>query len=311
MIKFFGILLLFVLTSCVNVSAPKVDHSFPHTGSSNNAFVAVKDYETLGIIIVKSSEVIDGNGNHTGSKITWEMFMVEAQKLGADDVINIRIDVNQKIDFNLRGIPIRTTFDYTATALAIKYTTALAGEGIRVNNSENIRNYDIIFNRMRPSRESVTRESATREPANKKDNWLSVGATMLGVGLRYERIFNPYWSLGGDVYYQAFGIDVEHEFGIGVTARVYPTGRFFYFGAGLGIHGYQSWSWEWSWDWGDEWSPTYTIGFAVTPELGTKIDFNMTSGFFMDIGAKVPFTFDGHQGINVSIVPYIGFGVAF
>jgi hypothetical protein len=100
-----------------------VDFSFPNIGVMNKADIAVKDYQTVGIIIVKSSETIDSRGSHTGSKITYEMLMLEAQRLNADDVINIRIDVNQVIEtiVDNRGPITKTTYNYTATALAIRY----------------------------------------------------------------------------------------------------------------------------------------------------------------------------------------------
>jgi len=67
--------------------------------------------------------------SHTGSEITYDLLIGEAKKLGADDIINVRID---RTDASLHG-----TFDwlfgytekyaYTANALAIKYTKAVAG----------------------------------------------------------------------------------------------------------------------------------------------------------------------------------------
>jgi uncharacterized protein YbjQ (UPF0145 family) len=66
------------------------------------------------------------------------MLMTEAQKLQADDIINVRIDVtktrtaNQVRSGEAKGAPVRTvittTYDYTATALAIKYTNAVIME---------------------------------------------------------------------------------------------------------------------------------------------------------------------------------------
>ena len=125
-----GLILVFllILVSCASYVPvpPNVDFGYPNIGISNNASIVVKDYEVIGIIFVKSSEVIDGNGNRIGSKITNEMLLLEAQKIGAHDVINVRIDVNQKEEFTSDAVRIRTTYDYTATTLAIKYTTALA-----------------------------------------------------------------------------------------------------------------------------------------------------------------------------------------
>ena len=121
----FAVLLIIgTFTSCVYMP-PTIDYGYPQAGTTNVASIVVKDYVTLGIIIVKSAEIFDGLGNHTGSKITNEMLMLEARKLGADDVINIRTDVNRVVDFSSDGKPIKTTYNYTATALAIKYTTAV------------------------------------------------------------------------------------------------------------------------------------------------------------------------------------------
>jgi len=103
-----------VLASCVSTASI----SAPIYGVSGNAVLAVKDYEPQGIIIVKSEEKVSSVGGMTGSKITYEMLMNEAKKLNADDVINVRIDVKRVSNGN------ETVFVYTATALAIKYTTA-------------------------------------------------------------------------------------------------------------------------------------------------------------------------------------------
>jgi hypothetical protein len=126
---------VFIMVSCATqptISKITINHSYPQSGNTNNsAPIPVKDYETVGIIIVKSSEVIDVTGNHTGSKITYEMLLLEAQKLDADDVINIRIDVNQVDEVvadssSSTGASVtKTTYNYTATALAIKYTTVV------------------------------------------------------------------------------------------------------------------------------------------------------------------------------------------
>jgi hypothetical protein len=141
------ILISFIFVSCTTVAnVPNVNYNYPNNGITNNAVLAVKDYEPIEIIFVKSSEVIDGDGNHTGSKITYEMLMLEAQKLEADDVINIKIDVNQKeeiIKTNDNYYITQTTYNYTASALAIKYTTAIQ-TGNPANSFQDIGNDMII-----------------------------------------------------------------------------------------------------------------------------------------------------------------------
>jgi len=144
--KFLGlvILVVFVFSSCV--TPPVVNHSYPQFGSSGNATLAVKDFAPVGLIFVTSSETIDSLGNHRGSKITYEMLMREAQKLDANDVINIKIDVNQVVEVtNAAGFEVvKTTFNYTASALAIRYTNAIAveGRGARTQDISNAISHD-------------------------------------------------------------------------------------------------------------------------------------------------------------------------
>jgi len=94
-----------------------------------------KDFVTVGMIFVTSSVVLDKNGDIVkGSPITFEMLLKEAEKLGADDIINLRQDIIKTMDTittvsktadYLRGRKASskkaTTVTYKATALAIKY----------------------------------------------------------------------------------------------------------------------------------------------------------------------------------------------
>jgi hypothetical protein len=98
----------------------------------------VKDFESKGIIFVESKVTIDINGEHNGSEITYEMLMKEAQKLDADDIINVRIDeiedhttldkFSYESDIFAGRQYIAKTYIYKATALAIKYTKTLEVE---------------------------------------------------------------------------------------------------------------------------------------------------------------------------------------
>ena len=107
----------------------------------------MRDFRTLGLIFVESTATYDSNGNITnGSKITLDMLMREAHKLGADDIINLKIDEIENISVTeeVRMIPrsitdsstgqtrtehreskvhiINKTVQYKANAIAIKYT---------------------------------------------------------------------------------------------------------------------------------------------------------------------------------------------
>ena len=110
-------------------------------GWSDYATIAIKDYTVVGIVRVGSEEVIRRGflgiaHSHTGSQVTYDLLISEAKKLGADDIINVRID---RTDRSLHGIfdwlvGYTETYTYNANALAIKYTKAVAGsvaEGAR------------------------------------------------------------------------------------------------------------------------------------------------------------------------------------
>jgi uncharacterized protein YbjQ (UPF0145 family) len=104
------------------------------TGWSDYATVAIKDYTVVGIVRVESEEVtrrgfLSIARSHKGSQVTYDVLVSEAKKLGADDIINVRID---RTDKSLHGIfdwlvGYTERYAYTANALAIKYTQAVAG----------------------------------------------------------------------------------------------------------------------------------------------------------------------------------------
>lgn len=103
------------------------------SGESYYADLVVKDYETVGMVFVESTEEIKSGGlfgeNYVkGSKVTYYDLMKKAQELGADDIINVRIDRKQTL--KQEGILIfkkRTvTYNYYGSALAIKYKDAKA-----------------------------------------------------------------------------------------------------------------------------------------------------------------------------------------
>ena len=118
------ILAVYMLTACTTNN-----YSASLAGTSDNATVAVKDYTTLGIITVQSTEIhhagfLGFSKSVTGSKITFADLLQEAVRLEADDIINVRIDMNT--NYTKRSTDWLTgwtrTFTYTGTALAIKYT---------------------------------------------------------------------------------------------------------------------------------------------------------------------------------------------
>jgi len=94
---------------------------------SQASLVPEKNFNGIGLIFVESAAIIDSRGNVIeGSKITHEMLMREAQKLGADDIINLKIDerisalsAEERTKPEYRGA---RRYEFKANALAIKYT---------------------------------------------------------------------------------------------------------------------------------------------------------------------------------------------
>ena len=322
-----SLLFLFVFcASCASFSAPvpTADYSDPHTSSFSDASADFsdasidfsdasadfsdastdfnnapddafygKDYTILGVVFLNSTDAADANGNYTGSNITNETIMLEAQKLGADNVINVENDAN------------------SATAVAIKYTAVLAVEGVVENNSA-VNQNDLAKTAV-PAAPPPEKKSA-----NVRKNWLSVGPTLAGFDFKWERMLHRKWSLGTDAYFQSFGFSngfSSSEFGVEGTVRYYPFGKVLYMGLGLGIHGYEyEYLTQGRYTWSDKISNNdYAVGFGITPELGVKIDAGAAGGFFMDIGLKIPLIFGGREDgvFSFNVVPCIGFGKAF
>jgi uncharacterized protein YbjQ (UPF0145 family) len=126
----FSIIIIAVI--CVLAACKTTDYTGNVSGSSDHAAIAVKDFVTLGIVTVKTTEIhysgpFGFKKKVEGSKITYADLMQEAAKLEADDIINVRIDMHSNYK--------KSTFDWftgwtrvythTGTALAIKYTDKL------------------------------------------------------------------------------------------------------------------------------------------------------------------------------------------
>jgi len=126
------ILAILLVVALVLAGCASTDYTANMSGASDYATVAVKDFVTLGIVTVVTTEIHHAGPfgfvkTIEGEKITYAKLMQEAARLEADDIINVRIDVHT----NYAG----TAFDWltgwtrvythTGTALAIKYTDKL------------------------------------------------------------------------------------------------------------------------------------------------------------------------------------------
>ena len=67
--------------------------------------------------------------SYKGSQVTYDLLVSEAKRLGADDIIKVRIDRTNKSHHGIFDWLVGYTekYAYTADALSIKYTQAVAG----------------------------------------------------------------------------------------------------------------------------------------------------------------------------------------
>jgi uncharacterized protein YbjQ (UPF0145 family) len=107
------------------------------SGASDYVTVAVKDFVTLGIVTVVTTETHYSSPfgiirRIDGAKITYADLMQEAARLEADDIINVRIDVHTNYTGSIFDWFTGWTriYTHTGTALAIKYTGKLDSKNV-------------------------------------------------------------------------------------------------------------------------------------------------------------------------------------
>ncbi|MDR2480296.1 MAG: hypothetical protein LBD48_13440 [Treponema sp.] len=131
MMKKLGLSLL-VLLLILTAGCTSTNYSANMSGVSDYSTVVVKDYTAMGIVTVHATEIHSAGPlgfvkTVEGSKVTYSALMQEAARLGADDIINVRIDMTasyRTTAFDWISGWTRT-YTYTGTALAIKYSEKL------------------------------------------------------------------------------------------------------------------------------------------------------------------------------------------
>ena len=121
-----GIALTVVLFLAGCASARDRDVDVTNRGIFGEASaVPVKDFETLGLVFT-SHVYRPGQTDKAADVFTYQALLKEAQKLGADTVINVTIDRRRQ---TVRGQRLETWY---GSALAIKYTDVVQ-PGVPVN----------------------------------------------------------------------------------------------------------------------------------------------------------------------------------
>jgi hypothetical protein len=122
------IFFLIILPAFVTAGCISVDFTAPLAGRYVKAAVGVKDFEVIGVVSVESAEIhrvgpLGSSKTVEGSKVSYSDLMIEAAKINADDIIDVRIDMNagKPATFAERLTGWERTFTYTGKALAIRY----------------------------------------------------------------------------------------------------------------------------------------------------------------------------------------------
>jgi hypothetical protein len=105
-----------------------IDYSSPLAGHYDTVGTVVKNFNVIGTVSVNSAEKHSASPlgfvkKVEGAKITYNDLMIEAALVDADDIIDVRIDMNTGgkttfIDW-LKGW--ERTFTYTGKAIAVQY----------------------------------------------------------------------------------------------------------------------------------------------------------------------------------------------
>jgi hypothetical protein len=169
--------------------------------------------------------------------------------------------------------------------------------------------------------------------ANARNNWISASFNFFydvtfndpefGGSIKYERMLNPYISLGANAYIRVMSTeDVILPGGIGIDAvfHYYPWGKTFFVGIALGYGGayiprdyIERYYIEETEYFSGGGSGVFRTGIVVTPEIGWKIDVGNVGGFYLQTGVSCGFLFfAGVEGL-LTYFPqaYLGMGFAF
>jgi len=110
----------FTMISCVVTPPTQTPQQTGSKGIVEQVQFVVKDFTVVGMIFLTSEATLNNAGKFLkGSHVTYEMLLKEAQKMGADDIVNLRVD-----EIRLPASMMNQSVTYKATALAIKYVAA-------------------------------------------------------------------------------------------------------------------------------------------------------------------------------------------
>jgi hypothetical protein len=118
----------FMVSGCTTIDSVSKEN----LGSFQNIIVPAKDFTSLGLVFTETSFDTDANGSR-GDVFTYNALLKEAQKLGADTIVNVVIDVKKEGQNTwLKFMGIKKDYGivtgketWYGSATAIKYSTSL------------------------------------------------------------------------------------------------------------------------------------------------------------------------------------------
>ena len=128
-------------------------------------------------------------------------------------------------------------------------------------------------------------------------NWISGEISVFGAGVRYERMLNEQFSVGGIASYH---ILIMNLLGVQAFGRFYPWASNFYAEVGLGFGSVHV-------------RGTNYIGMSITPGIGWRIDVGEPGRFFLNPSINLPIVLGqiNNNFINLDFRPAFGMGFAF
>jgi len=122
-----------VLSGCVTPASGGVNIE-NHGRFGEQVRTPAKDFESRGLVFTESRfEIVSGRGTLNGETFTYQALLREAQRLGADAIINVTID--KRMENITQGATTTRREVWFGSALAIRYTDTITATGTTVTNN--------------------------------------------------------------------------------------------------------------------------------------------------------------------------------
>ena len=131
--------------AAVTADSTNSTNNFQNWGTFGEVVIPVKDFESKGMVFVQVQFQATADGTFNGDVFTYQALLKEAQKVGADAIVNVtidrRVDIIKKVEnvgrSNEKKAETKQETWY-GSALAIKYTGAITQgsltSGVRERN---------------------------------------------------------------------------------------------------------------------------------------------------------------------------------